>query len=157
MDRNPRGDKLQPGPADSAADQWIRVLAHRQKDAPATVASVIERFDAAGVTPNQVASHLEDGGDRLYAAASSGGADWAVEFGGERAAPLLPAEVSTLMSHRVARAASVHTVCIGALLDEYSAVTVASAIGVARQKVYELARPSVDPDYLTTTPWRNHE
>lgn len=72
MDRNPRGDKLQPGPADSAADQWIRVLAHRQKDAPATVASVIERFDAAGVTPNQVASHLEDGGDRLYAAASSG-------------------------------------------------------------------------------------
>lgn len=157
MERNPRGDKLQPGPASSTADQWTRVLAHRRKDAPTTVAAVIERFEAAGVTPDQVASHLEDGGDRLYAAAASGAEGWAAGFGGERAVALLAAEVSALMSHLVARAASVRSVCVEALLDEFSAVTVAGALGVARQKVYELARPSVDPAYLTTTPWRHHE
>jgi hypothetical protein len=138
-------------------DEWVRVLAHRRRDSPAAVTAVIERFGAAGVTPDQVASHLQDGGDRLYAVAASGGEGWASEFGGERAVALLAAEVSALMSHLVARAASVRSVCVEALLDEYSAVTVAGALGVARQKVYELARPSVDPDYLTTTPWRNHE
>lgn len=116
--------------------------------------AVIERFEAAGVTPADVASHLEDGGDRLYAAAASGAAGWASEFGGERAVALLAAEASALMSHLVARAASVRSVCVEALLDEFSAVTVAGALGVARQKVYELARTSVDPDFLTTTPWR---
>ena len=44
---------------------------------------------------------------------------------------------------------------VEALLDEFSAVTVAGALGVARQKVYELARPNIHPEYLTTTPWRS--
>lgn len=100
-------------------------------------------------------SHLEDAGDRLYQAAASGEEAWAVAFGGERAVALLAAEVSALMSHLVARAASVRSVCVDALLDEFSAVTVAGALGVARQKVYELARPNIDPEYLTTTPWRS--
>jgi len=154
MNSNPRGDNPRQGPDDSRTDQWARVLAHRRKDAPATVAAVVERFEAAGATPAQVASHLEDGGDRLYSAAASGAENWAAPFGGERAAALLAAEVSALMSHLVARAASVRSVCVEALLDEFSAVTVAGALGVARQKVYELARASVDPDYLMTTPWR---
>ncbi|MFT3889930.1 MAG: hypothetical protein QM713_17435 [Arachnia sp.] len=157
MDRNPRGDSSLWSPSESEADTWARVLTHRRRDDPATVASVIERFEAAGVTPDQVAFHLQDGGDRLYTAAASGTEGWAAPFGGERAVALLAAEVSALMSHLVARAASVRSVCVEALLDEFSAVTVAGALGVARQKVYELARAGVDSDYLTTTPWRNHE
>lgn len=157
MDRNPRGDSGLWNPSESEAATWAHVLAHRRRDDPATVASVIERFAAAGVTPDQVAFHLQDGGDRLYAAAAAGTEGWAAPFGGERAVALLAAEVSALMSHLVARAASVRSVCVEALLDEFSAVTVAGALGVARQKVYELARASVDSDYLTTTPWRNHE
>lgn len=115
---------------------------------------VVERFRAAGVTPAHVESHLRDGGDRLYAAAQSRDERWADEFGGPRAVAVLAAEVSSLMSHLVARAASVRSVCVGALLDDFSAVTVAGAIGVARQKVYELAKPQVDDEYLTHSPWR---
>lgn len=119
-----------------------------------TIDAVIERFRAAGVAPTEVESHLEDAGDRLYRAAASGAEGWTVPFGGERAVALLAAEVSALMAHLVARAASIRSVCVDALLDDYSAVTVAGALGVARQKVYGLARPTVDPDYITTTPWR---
>ncbi|WIY81433.1 hypothetical protein [Propionimicrobium sp. PCR01-08-3] len=154
MKSNPRGDNSHPAATSSKQAEWTGVLAHRRKDSPATVAAVIERFEAAGVTPGEVASHLEDGGDRLYAAAASGADNWASAFGGEQAAALLAAEVSALMSHLVARAAGVRSVCVEALLDEFSAVTVGGALGVARQKVYELARASVDPDYLKTTPWR---
>ena len=155
MKSNPRGDKPDAGTTLSEEAAWTRVLAHRRKDSPATVNAVIERFRAAGVTPLEVDSHLEDAGDRLYQAAASGEEAWAVAFGGERAVALLAAEVSALMSHLVARAASVRSVCVDALLDEFSAVTVAGALGVARQKVYELARPNIDPEYLTTTPWRS--
>lgn len=154
MTSNPRGDNASPDTAPSEEPEWGRVLAHRGREGPTTVDAVIERFRAAGVLPTEVESHLDDAGDRLYQAAMSGAQDWAVDFGGERAVALLAAEVSALMSHLVARAASVRSVCVEALLDEYSAVTVAGALGVARQKVYELARPSADPGYITTTPWR---
>ncbi|WP_143938787.1 hypothetical protein [Tessaracoccus rhinocerotis] len=157
MDSNPWGDSSLVPDSSSRPAEWSHVLEHRRKDGPETVEAVVERFEAAGVTPAQVASHLEDGGDRLFAAAASGGEDWAAPFGGERAVALISAEVSALMSHLVARAASVRSVCVDALLEEFSAVTVAGALGVARQKVYELARASVDPEYLTTTPWRRHE
>ena len=155
--RNPRGDSpsLPAAPPDEA--EWARVLAHRRREGPATVDAAIARFRAAGVTPVEVESHLEDAGDRLYGAAAAGEEDWALAFGGERAVALLAAEVGALMAHLVARAASVRSVCVDALLEEFSAVTVAGALGVARQKVYELARPSVDPDFLTTAPWRPHE
>ncbi|MEI2745637.1 MAG: hypothetical protein V9G22_09430 [Ottowia sp.] len=116
----------------------------------------IERFRAAGVTPpGGRISYSKMPATVFMQAAASGEEAWAVAFGGERAVALLAAEVSALMSHLVARAASVRSVCVDALLDEFSAVTVAGALGVARQKVYELARPNIDPEYLTTTPWRS--
>ncbi len=153
MTSNPRGDTPTPiAPPDEAAE-WRRVLAHRSDDASIEV--LIERFQAAGVTPSQVASHLADGGDRLYAAARTGEDGWADPYGGVRAVAVLAAEVSALMSHLVARAASVRGVCVDALLDEYSAVTVAGALGVARQKVYDLAKTDIDHSYLTNSPWRS--
>lgn len=154
MRSNPRGDNRSPGTTPSEEVEWTRVLAHRSTDDSPTIDAVIERFRAAGVTPENVETHLEDAGDRLYQAAGSGAQDWALDFGGERAVALIAAEISALMSHLVARAASVRSVCVEALLDEYSAVTVAGALGVARQKVYELARSNADPGYITTTPWR---
>lgn len=151
MTSNPRGDKT--SSADLDAD-WVRVLAHRQKEGQHVIETVIERFRGAGVKPSEVESHLRDGGDRLYAAARLRDERWADEFGGPRAVALLAAEVSALMSHLVARAASVRSFGVEALLDEFSAVTVARAIGVARQKVYELAKPEVDGDYVAHSPWR---
>ena len=155
MTCTPRGDNPQTDALDSDRAEWERVLEHRRLDAPATLDATIDRFRAAGVTPEDVASHLRDAGDRLYRAAASGEDDWAATFGGERAVALLAAEVSALMSHLVARAANVRSVCVDALLDEFSAVTVASALGVARQKVYELARHPIDSSFLSTTHWRS--
>ena len=71
MKSNPRGDKPDAGTTLSEEAAWTRVLAHRRKDSPATVNAVIERFRAAGVTPLEVESNLEDAGDRLYQAAAS--------------------------------------------------------------------------------------
>lgn len=153
MESNPRGDTVASNGGLGA--DWVRVLAHRQRDGQQMLAAVVERFRGAGVTPADVESHLRDGGDRLYAAARSGRDGWADEFGGPRAVAVLSAEVGALMSHLVARAASVRSVCVDDLLDEFSAVTVAAAIGVARQKVYELARPEIDEDYVAQSPWRS--
>ncbi|PXA75298.1 hypothetical protein [Auritidibacter sp. NML100628] len=113
---------------------------------------VVERFRAAGVRPDEVESHLCDAGDRLYAVATSDDDRWADEFGGPRAVAVLAVEISALMSHLVARAASIRSVCVEAMLEEFSAVTVAGAIGVVRQKVYELAKPEADKDYLDHSP-----
>lgn len=151
MPSNPRGDNPV---ADAVPPAWQAVLAHRAREPRAVVDAVIARFQAAGLTPDQVATHLADGGDRLYADARSGDTDWAQAHGGPRAAALLAAEVGALMSHLVARAASVRAVSVDALLDDFSAVTVAGALGVARQKVYDLAKTEIDPDYLTEVPWR---
>ncbi|MEV0430431.1 hypothetical protein [Micromonospora sp. NPDC050495] len=152
MSSNPRGDNLLGSAALSDGAEWARVLAHRGRDRATTFDAVVERFRAAGVTPEEVESHLSDAGDRLYAAATSGGEGWAAQFGGARAVALLAAEISALMSHLVARAASVRAVCVEALLDEFSAVAVAEALGVARQKVYGLGRANVDADYVRKTP-----
>lgn len=151
MMSNPRGDNA---PADDLGADWVRVLAHRQREGQHVIEAVVDRFRGAGVRPADVESHLSDGGDRLYTAAKSGDDRWADEFGGPRAVAVLAAEVSALLSHLVARAASVRSVCVEAMLDEFSAVTVAGAIGVARQKVYELAKPEVDENYLAHSPWR---
>lgn len=154
MTSNPRGDNLHGSPELPEETAWTRVLAHRERERATAIEAVIERFRAAGVTPEDVESHLQDGGDRLYAAVASGRDGWSEEFGGERAVALLAAEVSALMSHLVARAAMVRSVCVEALLDEFSAVTVAGALGVARQKVYELGKASISSDYVARTPWR---
>ena len=150
---NPRGDITSDSIDVRADPEWLRVLAHRQREPVAVLEAVIERFRAAGVTPGSVESHLQDAGDRLYAAAASGRVSWAAEFGGDRVVALIAAEVSALASHLVARAAGIRAASIEALLEEYSAVTVASSLGVARQKVYELAKGSVGTDFIKTTPW----
>lgn len=154
MSSQPRGDSHLVELAEQREAEWWRVLAHRRGDESGARAA-IERFESAGVTPADVRAHLIDGGDLLYRVASEGGVGWADAFGGHRVTALIAAEVSALMSHLVARAATVRSASIGALLDDYSAVTVANALGVARQKVYELARPKTDQPYSTTTPWSN--
>ncbi|WP_461635000.1 hypothetical protein [Glutamicibacter soli] len=153
MKCNPGGD-ISLDSFDVRADpEWLRVLAHRQREPVAVLGAVIERFGAAGVTPEIVESHLQDAGDRLYAAAASGRVSWSADFGGDHAVALIAAEVSALASHLVARAAGIRAASIEALLEEYSAITVASSLGVARQKVYELAKGSVGTDFMKTTPW----
>lgn len=154
MNSNPRGDNdfNTLDPTEEVA--WAQVLEHRVRDSASTFAAVVERFRAAGVTPQEVQSHLQDGGDRMYQAAASGKRDWALQFGGEQAVALLAAEVSALMSHLVARAAMVRSMCVEALLDEFSAVSVAGALGVARQKIYQIGRANTAPDFVEHTPWR---
>ncbi|HZK05933.1 MAG TPA: hypothetical protein VFC82_08810 [Actinomycetaceae bacterium] len=153
MDRKPRGDTSVASETFAAAHEWLEVLKHRSFDDAATVNEVIERFERAGVTPGVVAEHLADGGDALYTAARDG-EGWTDAFGGDQAVALIAAEVSALMSHLVSRAASVRSRSVDALLDDFSAVTVASALGVSRQKVYDIAKSTHDRKYLETTPWR---
>lgn len=97
---------------------------------------------------------LEDSGDALYAAASGGAKDWADRFGGPLAVALLAAEVSALAAHLNARGSAVRALAVDALLDEFSAVTVAAHLGVSRQKVYDLNRPTRISSYIDGVPWR---
>jgi hypothetical protein len=126
------------------------VLAHRPPD---TRADVSQRFEAAGVAPAAVRAVLEDGGDELYAAATGGDDDWAKPFGGALAVALLAAEVGALTAHLTSRSSAIRALAVGALLDDFSAVTVAGRLGVSRQKVYDIARPS-GSTYIDRTPWR---
>jgi hypothetical protein len=140
MSRQPRGDT-----------SWDVVLAHRSPD---TIAPARERFESAGVTPAQVWAALADGGDELYAAATSGGDDWAKPFGGPLAVALLAAEVGAMTAHLTSRSSAIRATAVEALLDEFSAVTVAGRLGVSRQKVYDIARPS-SGSYIPQSPWRS--
>ena len=128
------GDANQLGP-------WRDVLAHRTDSREA--AEVRERFIVHGVSPEAVMAALQDGGTQLAAAAASGRPDWSAPFGGLLAAALLAAEVSAHASHLVERASVVRSVAVDGLLDDFSAIAVASELGVSRQKVYEIARNSV--------------
>jgi hypothetical protein len=139
MSRQPRGDT-----------GWGEVLAHRPPD---TRDPIRERFEAAGVTAERVKAALDDGGDELFAAYTSGATDWATPFGGPLAVALLAAEVGALTAHLTSRSSTIRAAAVEALLDEFSAVTVASRLGVSRQKVYDIARPG-SAAYLGTVPWR---
>jgi hypothetical protein len=97
---------------------------------------------------------LDDGGDALYAAAGSGDKTWADRFGGPLAVALLAAEVSALAAHLNARGSAVRALAVDALLDEFSAVTVAAHLGVSRQKVYDISRTTRAGSYLNSVPWR---
>ncbi len=130
---------------------WDLVLAHRTPD---TRQPVRERFESAGVAPELVRAALADGGDELYAAATGGVADWADRFGGALAVALIAAEVSALAAHLTSRASAVRALAVEALLDDFSAVTVANRLGVSRQKVYDIARPGPTDSYLDHAPWR---
>ena len=126
MDRQPGGDT-----------QWRAILAHRPDDLADAAAA---RFVESGITPDQVRAVLDDLGGSLCAAAGGGGDDWSAPFGGRLAVALLAAEVSALAAHLNSRASTVRALAVEALLDEYSAVTVAARLGVSRQKVYEIGR-----------------
>jgi hypothetical protein len=130
---------------------WEATLGHRP---PEVRGAVRDRFVEHGIGPDQVLAVLEDGGDALYAAASGGARGWADRFGGPLAVALLAAEVSALAAHLTARGSAVRALAVDALLDDFSAVTVAARLGVSRQKVYELARASRDGAYINRVPWR---
>lgn len=132
MERQPRGD-----------NDWTAVLAHRPVDQRA---AVIERFTDSGIGPEQVRAALADLGDALCRAARRREPDWAEPFGGQLGVALLAAEVSALAAYLNSRASAVRGRAVEALLDDYSAVTVATRLGVSRQKVYEIAR--ADPDIV---------
>jgi hypothetical protein len=140
--------RSQPG-GDSA---WDAVLAHRS---PETRDALRERFESAGVTAAQLRAALDDGGDELFAAATSGAVDWAKAHGGPLAVALLAAEVGAMTAHLTSRSSAIRAVAVEALLDDYSAVTVANRLGVSRQKVYDIARPHPGAAYLDRAPWRS--
>jgi hypothetical protein len=141
MTSQPRGDT-----------GWDAVLAHRP---PETRDSIRERFETAGVGPGRVRAVLEDGGDELYAAAVGRADEWAKPYGGPLAVALLAAEVGALTAHLTSRSSTVRAVAVEALLDDYSAVTVANRLGVSRQKVYDIARPNSTTTFVDRVPWRN--
>ena len=150
MISQPRGDSASWQAADS---QWQQVLTHRPADDGSREAAA-KRFAERGITPEQVRAILNDGGDALYAAATKGSPGWAEAFGGPLAVALLSAEVSAFAAHLNSRASGVRSAAVAELLDEYSAVTVAGELGVARQKVYEIARAGLRPPYIEQVPWR---
>jgi hypothetical protein len=129
MTRQPGGDT-----------EWAAVLAHRPASHRPLVA---QRFVASGVTPEAVRAALGDLGQELCKAAQRSDEDWARAFGGHVSVALLAAEVSALAAYLNSRAAAIRGRAVEELLEDYSAVTVASRLGVSRQKVYEIAR--IDP------------
>lgn len=142
-----RGVSRQPG-GDIVA--WATVLAHRPPDARHDVAA---RLEGCGIGPARVAATLADGGDALHAARSSGDPDWAAPFGGPLAVALLAAEVGALTAHLTSRASAVRGAAVDDLLEDVSAVSVAAALGVSRQKVYDIARARRAGPFLDRTPW----
>lgn len=68
---------------------------------------------------------------------------------------LLAAEVGALTAHLTSRSSAIRAVAVEALLDDYSAVTVANRLGVSRQKVYDIARPNSTTTFVDRVPWRN--
>lgn len=134
MSCNPGGDA-----------KWDVVLAHRPDGARTAVA---ERFVEAGITPGDVSAVLADMGDCLHATAATGNERWAERFGGPLAVALLAAEVSALAAHLNSRASAVRAIAMDSLLDDYSAVTIATRLGVSRQKVYDIARGSATGPFI---------
>lgn len=124
--------------AGTVTAEWASVLAHRP-DLTAREAAQA-RFESQGVSAELVAASLADTGEALFRDISSGRPDWAVPYGGLLAAALIAGEVAVYSSALVARASSVRAVAVDALLEDFSAISVAASLGVSRQKVYEIAR-----------------
>ena len=155
MNSKPRGDTSpeEPNAAPSPPEEWRQVLAHRVSGG-ADVTDLVARYTDCGITAHQVCRVLMDGGDGLYAAATSGESNWTEQFGGPLGAALLATEVSAFASHLNSRASGVRSVAVEALLEDYSAVTVAAELGISRQKVYEIARGGLRGPHLPHVPWR---
>lgn len=149
MTSNPGGDSG----SDTRLLTWTDVLAHRVDD-PSAFEQVVARLTGCGLSPQHVHEALADGGDALYAAAQSGSADWSDAFGGPLAVALLAAEVGALAAHLNWRASGIRSLAVDALLEDFSAVAVAGELGVARQKVYEIAKGGLRPPYIENVPWR---
>ena len=141
MPSQPRGDS-----------GWDAALAHRPPEARDAIR---ERLESAGVSAAQVHAALADGGDELFAAATSGAVDWAKAHGGPLAVALVAAEVGAMTAHLTSRSSAIRAAAVETLLDDYSAVTVANRLGVSRQKVYDIARPNPGATYLDRAPWRH--
>jgi hypothetical protein len=156
MERQP-GDDM--SPASTAAEPaghlsgWETLPAHRDPADPGR-AGVLTRLQDAGLTPQDVLAALRDAGDALHEQATSAEADWTRQVGGPLAVALLAAEVGALAAHLGTRAAAVRSRAVTELLDDYSAVAVAEALGVSRQKVYDIAREVDRPPFIRTSPWR---
>lgn len=149
MNSHPRDDSRASTPDEAS---WDSALSHRPQEERAAAAA---RFEAAGLSAAQVQSVLADGGDRLYAAASAGEPGWAAPFGGTLAVALLAAEVGALAAQLGRRASGIRSLAAAALLEDFSAVTVAEELGVSRQKIYEIARGGLRGPHLDTVPWRS--
>ena len=117
-------------------------------------AAIEARLAEAGLRPRDLAAALSDGGDALYAASRSRAEGWSEPFGGDLGVALLAAEVSALAAHLNSRASAVRALAVDALLDDYSAVAVASALGVSRQKVYDISKGGTVAAFLDISPWR---
>lgn len=129
---------------------WDIVLGHR----PAETRDVVrDRFIDNGMSAESVSAALDDGGDALFAAAAGGKEGWADPFGGALAAALLAAEVGALTAHLTSRASSVRALAVSELLDDFSAITVATRLGVSRQKVYGIGRPPTTWPFIDNSPW----
>lgn len=133
---------------------WAEVLTYRP---PEQQAEVVSRLEAQGLTPIDLQRALIDGGDALYAALQQENEIAFEPFGGVLAATLLAAEVGALSAHLTARAARIRAVTLQHLLNDYSAVTLAVHLGVARQKIYELAKPQQAAHFLSRVPWNATE
>lgn len=121
----------------SSAATWEHVLAHREPDQ----ASILKaRFEDASVPVESVARVLADSGESLSEAMLSGEEGWEQPFGGLLAVALLAGEVAAHSAYLVSRASAVRAVAVEALLEDFSAVAVASGLGISRQKVYEIGR-----------------
>ena len=156
MERQPGGDTSPASPAAEPAGHlpgWDALPAYRDPADPGT-AGVLARLQGAGLTPQDVLTALRDTGDALHEQATSDEAEWAQQVGGPLAVALLAAEVGALAAHLGTRAAAVRSRAVRELLDEYSAVAVAEALGVSRQKVYDIAREVDRPPFIRTSPWR---
>ena len=136
-----------------AGVDWRKLPAYRDPSDP-TTASVLARLAAAGLTPHEVLAALRDAGDALHEQATSDDDDWSGPFGGPLAAALLATEVGALAAHLGSRAAAVRSRAVRELLQDYSAIAVAEALGVSRQKVYDIARDGDRPPFIRTSPWR---
>ncbi|MBX3092762.1 MAG: hypothetical protein KF801_09695 [Cryobacterium sp.] len=131
---------------------WGPLLAYRARGDERTV--VAGKLADCGISPQQLAEVLSDGGDELYARAKSRDQEWADHFGGPLAAALLAAEVSALAAHLNSRAAAIRVQAIDDMLDSVSAVAVAAHLGVSRQKIYELTRARPAARFIDRVPWR---
>ena len=121
---------------------WSDVLSHREPDQVPEIAS---RLASAGVTPDMTATALADSGEMLASRMESGDPGWEQDYGGMLGVALLAGEVSAQAAFRVSQASNVRSGAVNALLDEYSAVFVASQLGISRQKVYEIGRAASKP------------